>query len=132
MSLVYLQLLVQNHLKTYNSGNDVDPDLFKWIGERDNTFGRVSMRTIFCAVLISLWLGACSQGPESGVKYHFASKDEYLKYYLPLQKDHGGVKKWVPAEDPDCNGGKRMTLNDGFQVIFCPADGNEDLFKLSG
>ena len=88
------------------------------------------MKKIFCAVLILLWLGGCSMGPESGVKYDFASKDEYLKYYLPLQNDHGGVKKWVPTESMDCKGGKRMTLGDGFEVIFCPADGNEDLFKL--
>ena len=74
-------------------------------------------------------LGACSNEPEAPVKYHFSTKQEYLKYYLPLQDDHGGIKKWVPAMDPDCNGGKVFTHGDGFQSTFCPKDGNEDLFK---
>ncbi len=74
-------------------------------------------------------LGACSNEPEAPVKYHFSTKQEYLKYYLPLQDDHGGIKKWVPAMDPDCNGGKVFTHGDGFQSTFCPKDGNENLFK---
>ncbi len=74
-------------------------------------------------------LGACSNEPEAPVKYHFSTKQEYLKYYLPLQDDHGGIKKWVPSPDMDCRGGKVFTHGDGFQSTFCPKDGNEDLFK---
>ncbi|MGV7220510.1 MAG: hypothetical protein ACQ9MH_03155 [Nitrospinales bacterium] len=90
------------------------------------------MKTFFGIAMIILLLGGCSKGPESGVKYHFASKEEYLKHYLPIESKHGGIKKWVPAMDTDCDGGKHMTLADGFEVIFCPANGNQDLFKLGG
>ncbi len=87
------------------------------------------MKIMVPVFLMLFVLGACSNEPEAPVKYHFSTKQEYLKYYLPLQDDHGGIKKWVPAMDPDCNGGKVFTHGDGFQSTFCPKDGNEDLFK---
>ncbi len=88
------------------------------------------MKIILPLILISFLMVGCSDESDEPAKYYFGSKDEYLKYYLPLQDDHGGIKKWVPAMDPDCDGGKVFTHGDGFQSIFCPADGNEDLFKL--
>lgn len=91
------------------------------------------MKIILPLVLMSFLMVGCSDEPgkpDKPVKYHFGSKDEYLKYYLPLQDDHGGIKKWVPAMDPDCDGGKVFTHGDGFQSTFCPKDGDESLFKL--
>ena len=87
------------------------------------------MKTIIPVVLMLFVLGACSNESEAPAKYHFSTKDEYLKYYLPLQDDHGGIKKWVPSPDMDCRGGKVFTHGDGFQSTFCPANGDEDLFK---
>ncbi len=80
-------------------------------------------------VLMLFVLGACSNEPEAPAKYHFSTKEEYHKYYMPLQDDHGGIKKWVPSLDMDCRGGKVFTHGDGFQSTFCPANGDEDLFK---
>lgn len=74
--------------------------LFEW---------RSMMKIILPLVLMSFLLMGCSDEPDEPVKYQFSSKDEYLKYYLPLQDDHGGIKKWVPAMDPDCDGGKEFT-----------------------
>lgn len=87
------------------------------------------MKFILPLVLISFFMAGCSNEPEAPAKYHFSTKDEYLKYYLPLQNKHGGVKKWVPSPDMDCDGGKVFTLGDGFQATFCPANGDESLFK---
>ncbi|MCH7649550.1 MAG: hypothetical protein IIA63_00125 [Nitrospinae bacterium] len=87
------------------------------------------MRIILPLVLMSFLMAGCSDEPEKPAKYHFGTKNEYLKYYLPLQDDHGGVRKWVPSQDMDCRGGKVFTHGDGFQSTFCPANGNEDLFK---
>ena len=87
------------------------------------------MIIILTMILISFLMTGCSDEPEEPAKYHFGSKDEYLKYYLPLQDDHGGIKKWVPSPDMDCDGGKVFTHGDGFQSTFCPADGDEVLLK---
>ena len=87
------------------------------------------MKTIAPLALMAFLMAGCSIEPEAPVKYHFSTKQEYLKYYLPLQNDHGGIKKWVPSPDMDCDGGKVFTHGDGFQSTFCPKDGNEDLFK---
>ena len=91
------------------------------------------MRLMTLAIIGLLSLTACdkwdAQGPSVEVKYKFSTKDEFLKYYLPLQDDHGGVKSWVPAEGADCLGGKVFTLADGFKATFCPANGDESLFK---
>ena len=87
------------------------------------------MKIIFSMVLMSFLFAGCSNEPDAPVKYHFSTKQEYLDYYLPLQDDHGGIKKWVPSPDMDCRGGKVFTHGDGFQSTFCPKDGNEDLFK---
>jgi hypothetical protein len=78
------------------------------------------MRIILPLVLMSFLFTGCSDEPEAPAKYHFNSKEEYLKYYLPLQDDHVGVKKWVPAQDMDYDGGKMFTLADGFQATFRP------------
>ena len=59
------------------------------------------MIIILTMILISFLMTGCSDEPEEPAKYHFGSKDEYLKYYLPLQDDHGGIKKWVPSPDMD-------------------------------
>ncbi len=87
------------------------------------------MKTMLPVIMMLFALAACSDEPQAPVKYHFSTKQEYLKYYLPLQYDHGGIKKWVPAMDMDCGGGKVFTHGDGFQSTFCPADGDESLFK---
>jgi|GEM_PF-3081626 len=89
---------------------------------------------VFVPVAMVLFLaGACDnvtvEGPKIEVKYHFSSHEEFIKYYLPLQDDHGGVKSWVPSEDIECRGGKVFTLADGYQATFCPAKGDESLFK---
>ena len=88
------------------------------------------MKIILPLAVLALLLAGCSSEPEPPQKYHFSSKQEYLKYYLPVQDDHGGVKKWDPSPDADCRGGKIYTHGDGYQSTFCPKDGNEDLFKL--
>ena len=87
------------------------------------------MKAFLFVILVSIGFAGCSEEGGPPREYHFASKQEYLKDYLPLQKKHGGVKKWVPYEDADWDRGKLFTLADGFQAIFCPANGDEDLFK---
>ncbi len=87
------------------------------------------MKTMLPVIMMLFALAACSDEPQIPAKYHFSTEQEYLKYYMPLQDDHGGIKKWVPAMDPDCAGGKVFTHADGFQSTFCPADGDENLFK---
>ncbi len=87
------------------------------------------MRIILPLMLMAFLMGGCSDEPEKPVKYHFSTKDEYLKYYLPVQDDPGGVRNWVPSQDMDCPGGKIFTHGDGFLSTWCPKDGNNDLFK---
>jgi hypothetical protein len=83
-------------------------------------------------MLLSILVGcddATVEGPGITVKYTFSTKSEFNEYYLPLQNDHGGIKSWVPSEDMDCPGGKVFTLADGYKATFCPANGDESLFK---
>ena len=89
---------------------------------------------IITSFLIALFLvSGCDnvtvEGPKVEVQYHFSSQQEFIEHYLPLQDDHGGVKTWEPSEDDDCRGGKVFTLGDGHKATFCPADGDESLFK---
>jgi len=69
------------------------------------------------------------EGPKVEIKYFFSSQDEFIERYVPLQDDHGGVKSWIPSKDDDCRGGKVFTLADGHEATFCPANGDETLFK---
>ena len=91
------------------------------------------MRLLALFFICIFSLTACdkwdAEGPKVEVKYNFSTKTEFHKYYLPLQNDHGGIKSWVPAEGADCLGGKVFTLADGFKATFCPANGDESLFK---
>ena len=89
-------------------------------------------RIVLLAMAVLLVIGCdnkAAEGPKDRVKYRFSSKTEFTKYYLPLQNDHGGIKSWKPSKDQDCRGGKVFTLADGHQATFCPADGDESLFK---
>lgn len=78
-------------------------------------------------------LGGCDnvtvEGPSVKIKYNFSTKSEFNELYLPLQDDHGGIKSWIPSEDIDCQGGKIFTLADDHKATFCPANGDESLFK---
>ena len=91
------------------------------------------MRLLSFVVAVTFLLVGCdkwdAEGTSIEVKYNFSSKEEFLKYYLPLQNDHGGVKSWVPAEGAGCLGGKVFILADGHKATFCPANGDESLFK---
>jgi hypothetical protein len=69
------------------------------------------------------------EGPSVKAKYNFSTKSEFGKHFILLQDDHGGIKSWVPSEDMDCRGGKVFTLADGYKATFCPANGDESLFK---
>ena len=69
------------------------------------------------------------EGPSIKITYNFSTKSEFNDHYLPLQNDHGGIKSWVPSQDRDCPGGKVFTLADGHKATFCPANGDESLFK---
>ena len=91
------------------------------------------MRMILTLSVILFLATGCDdvtvEGPKIEVKYHFSSHDGFIEHYLPLQDDHGGIKSWVPSEDKDCRGGKIFTLADGHEATFCPANGDETLFK---
>lgn len=91
------------------------------------------MRITLLLAAVLLLLNGCDnvtvEGPKVEVKYYFSSQSEFTEYYLPLQDDHGGIKSWLPSEDMDCPGGKVFTLADGHQATFCPANGDERLFK---
>ena len=88
------------------------------------------MKNFICLVLFSILFLGCAEDPDPfSRKLHFSSRQEFNDLYLPLQSKHGGVKKWDPVNDADCSGGKNFQLADGFQVIFCPAGGDQDLFK---
>ncbi len=91
------------------------------------------MKILGLILIISFALTACDnvtvEGPEVKVQYHFSSQSEFIELYIPLQNEHGGIKSWVPSEDMDCPGGKVFTLSDGTKATFCPANGDESLFK---
>jgi len=88
------------------------------------------MKFFICLVMFSILFWGCAEDPDPfSRKLHFSSRQEFNELYLPLQRKHGGVKKWEPVNDADCSGGKNFQLADGFQVIFCPAGGDQDLFK---
>ncbi len=91
------------------------------------------MRIIFTFAVVLFLVVGCDnvtvEGPKIEVKYHFSSHDEFIERYLPLQEDHGGIKSWDPSEDMDCRGGKMFTLSDGHEATFCPANGDQNLFK---
>ena len=89
----------------------------------------LDMKTMLPVILMLFVLGACSNKPEPPPKFHFSSSDEMNDYYLPLQDKHGGIKHWWPSRDPDCKGGKNFVHGDWFISIWCPKDGNNDLFK---
>ncbi len=78
----------------------------------------------------NIFMGCSTEDPDPfSRKLHFSSKQEFHELYQPMQDKHGGVKKWEPVEDADCSGGKNFQLADGFHVIFCPAGGDQNLFK---
>ena len=91
------------------------------------------MKAISLLFIFLIMLGGCDsvtvEGPSIKIKYNFSTKSEFNEHYLPLQNKHGGVKSWVPSKDTDCPGGKVFTLADGHTATFCPANGDESLFK---
>jgi len=91
------------------------------------------MRMIVPLAVVLFLVSGCDnvtvEGPKVEIKYNFASHDEFIERYVPLQNDHGGINSWVPSEDTDCRGGKVFTLADGHEATFCPANGDETLFK---
>jgi len=91
------------------------------------------MRKIVPLAVVLFLVGSCDnvtvEGPKVEVKYYFSSQEEFIERYLPLQDDNGGIKSWIPSEDTDCPGGKVFTFADGDQATFCPANGDQTLFK---
>ncbi len=91
------------------------------------------MKLISLILVILFSISGCDnltvEGPSVEIKYNFSSKTEFHQHYLPLQNEHGGIKSWVPSEDADCRGGKVFTLADEHKATFCPANGDETLFK---
>ena len=91
------------------------------------------MKAISLLFIFLITLGGCDnvtvEGPSIKIKYSFSTQSEFGEHFLPLQDKHGGIKSWVPSKDSDCPGGKVFTLADGHQATFCPANGDESLFK---
>lgn len=91
------------------------------------------MKTISLLSIFLLMLGGCDnvtvEGPSVKIKYNFSTKSEFYDRFISLQDDHGGIKSWIPSKDIDCHGGKVFTLADDYKVTFCPANGDESLFK---